>query len=92
MVSTVAWMLATSTAPGWNFYDWLYNYEGGFIRRGLTGEILFAITDFTGISPVLAVSLLSLSCFVILVCYVARKFIKLGLDGRFCSADLPLVR
>lgn len=27
----------------WQYSDWLINYQGGFIRRGLVGEILFKI-------------------------------------------------
>ena len=27
----------------WQYTDWLINYQGGFIRRGLIGEILFKI-------------------------------------------------
>ena len=25
----------------WQFTEWLINYEGGFVRRGLLGEILY---------------------------------------------------
>ena len=28
---------------GWQYSDWLINYQGGFTRRGLIGEILFKI-------------------------------------------------
>ena len=27
----------------WQYADWLINYQGGFIRRGMAGEILFQI-------------------------------------------------
>ena len=33
----------------WQYADWLINYQGGFIRRGLTGEILFQIYNITNI-------------------------------------------
>ena len=26
---------------GWQYADWLINYQGGLVRRGLIGEILF---------------------------------------------------
>lgn len=26
---------------GWAISDWLINYEGGFVRRGLVGQMLF---------------------------------------------------
>ena len=28
---------------GWQYSDWLINYQGGFTRRGLIGEIIFKI-------------------------------------------------
>ncbi len=30
----------------WQYADWLINYQGGFIRRGFIGEILFKIQNF----------------------------------------------
>jgi hypothetical protein len=38
---------------GFNIGDWLINYQGGFVRRGLIGEILYLISKVTGISPVI---------------------------------------
>ena len=38
---------------GFNVGDWLINYEGGFVRRGLIGEILYVLAKGTGISPVI---------------------------------------
>ena len=36
----------SSIAFDWTFQDWLINYEGGFIRRGLSGEIIGAISNY----------------------------------------------
>ena len=36
---------------GFNIGDWLINYQGGFVRRGLTGEVLYLISRATGVSP-----------------------------------------
>tara|TARA_B100000989_G_scaffold47954_1_gene31254 strand:+ start:97 stop:1281 length:1185 start_codon:yes stop_codon:yes gene_type:complete len=30
----------------WQYADWLINYQGGFIRRGFIGEVLFKIQNF----------------------------------------------
>ena len=30
----------------WTFQDWLINYEGGFVRRGLSGEIILRTSNF----------------------------------------------
>ena len=29
----------------WSFQDWLINYSGGFVRRGLSGEFISFISD-----------------------------------------------
>ena len=34
----------------WQYADWLINYQGGFIRRGLIGEILLQIHYFLSIN------------------------------------------
>ena len=36
----------SSIAFNWTFQDWLINYEGGFVRRGLSGEIITIISNF----------------------------------------------
>ena len=30
----------------WTFQDWMINYEGGFVRRGLSGEVITTISNF----------------------------------------------
>ena len=36
---------------GFNIGDWLINYQGGFVRRGLVGEVLYLLARLTSISP-----------------------------------------
>ena len=36
----------SSISFDWTFEDWLINYEGGFVRRGLSGEIISRISNF----------------------------------------------
>ena len=36
----------SSISFDWTFQDWLINYEGGFVRRGLSGEIISRISNF----------------------------------------------
>ena len=36
----------SSVAFNWTFQDWLINYEGGFVRRGLSGKIIEAISSY----------------------------------------------
>ena len=30
---------------GWTFNEWLINYQGGFVRRGLIGELIFHLSQ-----------------------------------------------
>ena len=36
---------------GFNIGDWLINYQGGFVRRGFAGEILYLLARLTSLSP-----------------------------------------
>lgn len=36
---------------GFNIGDWLINYQGGFVRRGFSGEILYFLARMTTSSP-----------------------------------------
>lgn len=49
----------------WVIGDWLINYQAGFVRRGLTGELLFSLYQLTGLSPPLLTLFLQLSCYLI---------------------------
>lgn len=51
---------------GWTPGDWLVNYEGGFVRRGLPGEVLLELAHGLHLSPVLLGSLLPLLFYVLL--------------------------
>lgn len=41
----------------WCFGDWLINYQGGIVRRGLLGELFFIFSKITGykLIPIIAV-------------------------------------
>ena len=34
----------------WQYVDWIINYQGGFVRRGLIGEFLFRLYELTKIN------------------------------------------
>ena len=68
----------------WQYSDWLINYQGGFVRRGLIGEILFKIYSFTYIRLdylvlILLYLLFSISSLVLVksVKYIKNSFIDL---------------
>ena len=49
---------------GWGFTEFLINFQGGYVRRGLLGEILHYFCVNTGCSPNYIVYPLCLFCFV----------------------------
>ena len=49
--------------------DWLINYAGGFVRRGLFGELLFAASP-PGPPTLLALAGFQLSCYAVVAVYV----------------------
>ena len=38
-----------SNLDAWQFGEWLINYEGGFVRRGIPGEFFYQIHNLTAI-------------------------------------------
>lgn len=35
----------------WKMADWLINYQGGMVRRGLLGEVVYRLSSITSINP-----------------------------------------
>lgn len=54
----------THTQIGWTFGDWLINYHGGFVRRGLIGELVLDAARLVHLSPVYLAAGLSISLYV----------------------------
>lgn len=66
--------------PYWgDFGDYLYNYSGGFIRRGLTGEILIFLKERFSASPLMVCYVTSIMGYAIVAYYVLSKFRTKGL-------------
>lgn len=68
----------------------LYNYGGGFIRRGLWGEILFAVNSFSGVSPVIFCHTVSIVCLAILAWWLIRKLRQKGYGWYIVTAGFML--
>ena len=59
----------------WQYGEWLINYQHGFVRRGLIGEIIFLISDFFNIN-IQIIFLLIISIFSFLYYFFSYKLIK----------------
>lgn len=66
--------------------DWLINYQSGYVRRGLLGELIFHVSKATELSPVFFILLFSTSSFII-VTYLLFKQLK---KRDICWWILPL--
>ena len=60
----------------WQYGDWLINYQGGFIRRGLIGELFYSLHSLTKI-PLDLIILTSVIFFFFLFSLILVKTIKL---------------
>ena len=56
---------ARNTMTQWILGDWLINYEGGFVRRGLTGQIIFVLSRWLHVSPLLIAIVVALIAYAI---------------------------
>ena len=73
----LALKLASSHPPDqWEIGDWLINYQGGFIRRGLIGEICLRVSQILGINIVLLVLVIQIFFYLIFLAYTCRLAVK----------------
>jgi len=56
----------THTQIGWTLGDWLINYHGGFVRRGLVGELVLHIGKAVHLSPLYVAAGLGMLLYVAL--------------------------
>lgn len=49
----------------WTMGDWLINYKGGFVRRGLLGELIYNLSQFFSLSPGLITLITQLTFYLI---------------------------
>ena len=62
----------------WQYADWLINYQGGFVRRGLIGEILFRIHDVLNIDLDFLILFFVIFLYLLLAYYLIKciKYIE----------------
>ena len=69
----------------WTFQDWLINYEGGFVRRGLSGEIILRTSNFFDVQIQFTyfciLSILSLLFYLLFFDFLRKE--KLNLQNLF---------
>ncbi len=62
----------------WNVSEFLINYQGGFVRRGLLGEILFFLAKNYHINVEWTIKIFSLIMFAAVCTFFVKSFVKRG--------------
>jgi hypothetical protein len=79
----------------WVVSDWLINYQGGFVRRGLIGELIFQLSMVLGVKPhVIALAVMGLASFGVvglIVFSLARLSARLTARELGVAAFSPLL-
>lgn len=70
VVATLVWVVCRDTGHGWKTADWLINYQGGFVRRGLIGQTIFSLGRFG--NPVYIATALQTGLFAAVVWQASR--------------------
>ncbi|MEA5443482.1 hypothetical protein [Cyanobium gracile] len=77
------------TAKSYPATEWLINYQGGFLRRGLPGNLLFLLMSVLQMSPVVLTLLLSTGLFLIFCWYLFASL--RGMSPRWLLLTAPLL-
>lgn len=62
----------------WQITEWLINYQAGFVRRGLPGEIIYRLSALLDCSPYAIIIILSLLIYIVTVSIMVRLFKRSG--------------
>jgi len=71
-------LFSTYGYESWPITEHLINYQGGFVRRGLLGEILFFLTKNYNLNIEWTIKIFCLVCFVAVCIFFVRAFLKKG--------------
>jgi hypothetical protein len=73
-ITLVNGLFMVRVSRNWVLSNWLVNYQGGFVRRGLPGEVAYFAAKLTHISPVFYVVVMYLALYVVLF-WAARELV-----------------
>lgn len=74
----------------WNIGEWLISYEGGFVRRGLPGSIIYTISSQLAIPPIHLIWLFS-CLFYLLLAILLWKFCSKKVSSTLLLSPLILL-
>ncbi len=83
-----AFVLISSPSPDpWIIGDWLINYQGGIVRRGLIGEVFFRISQWSGLDIVTFI--VTFQVFIYLIFFI--NTCRLAIRSRFSARNAALI-
>lgn len=62
----------------WQITEWLINYQGGFVRRGLWGEIILNLYRYFGVNPYIIIILLCACLYFSFLLFFIKLYKKKG--------------
>jgi hypothetical protein len=71
----------------WLIGDWLTNYQGGFVRRGLVGDLLLRVSSLTGIEIGILVVVLQLLLYLVFL----KQAYSLSANSSFTPLNAMLI-
>ena len=74
----IADAIEISGDKAWGISEFLINYQGGFIRRGLLGEILFFLTKHSNINVDWTIKIICLISLIFVCSFFVKSFLKKG--------------
>ncbi len=79
----LTWIFIKSIISGfakesWNITEFLINYQGGFVRRGLLGEVLLHLYNYFALNPYFIILGICVLAYVVLATFFLKSFIKKG--------------
>ena len=69
----------SSYDAGWTIGEWLVSYQGGFIRRGFSGSIIYFLTDQLNINPIFLIWTISITLYFLLFLLIFK----------YCKSEFP---
>ena len=66
----------TYTEDNWTIGEWLINYQGGFVRRGFSGQIIYLLSSIFTISPIYIIWFISITSYIFLI----KESLKIAKD------------
>ena len=66
----------TYTEDSWTVGEWLINYQGGFVRRGFSGELIYFFSTLFKFSPIYIIWLISFLSYIFLI----KETLKIAKD------------